>query len=107
MSVKIRNGDDVIVLTGKDKQKIGKVIKVVRFGTRRKVIISGVNICKKHTKPKSGRSGGIFNKELPIDISNVAIVDPKYRTATRVGFKFIDGKKVRFAKISGELIDHV
>ncbi len=107
MSFKIRNGDDVIVLTGKDKQKIGKIIKVVISSTKRKVIVSGVNVCKKHTKPRSGNSGGIFNKELPIDISNVAILDPKYRTATRVGFKFIDGKKVRFAKVSGELIDHV
>jgi large subunit ribosomal protein L24 len=107
MSFKIRNGDDVIVLTGKDKQKVGKVIKVVISDTGRKVIVSGVNICKRHTKPRSGSSGGILNKELPIDVSNVAVLDPKYRTATRVGFKFIDGRKIRFAKVSEELIDNV
>lgn len=105
MSAKIKSGDDVIVLIGKDKQKIGKVIKVVTCDAKKKVVVSGVNVCKRHTKQKAGNSGGILNKELAIDISNVAMLDPKYRTPTKVGFKFVDGKKVRFAKVSGEVID--
>lgn len=105
MSAKIRSGDDVVVLTGRDKGKIGKVIKVVVRDTKRKVIVSGVNVHKRNTKPKAGSSGGILNKELAVDISNVATLDPKYKTPTRVGFKVIDGRKVRFAKVSGEVID--
>lgn len=105
MSAKVRSGDDVIVLIGRDKQKVGKVIKVVTCSGKKKVIVSGVNVCKRHTKQKAGKDGGILSKELAIDVSNVAILDPKYRTPTRVGFKFVDGKKVRFAKISGEIID--
>lgn len=72
MSAKIKSGDDVIVLTGKDKGKIGKVIKVIARDAKKKVIVSGVNVHKRHTKPKAGSSGGILNKELAIDISNVA-----------------------------------
>jgi len=105
MSAKIKSGDDVIVLIGRDKQKIGKVIKVVTCNAKKKVVVSGVNVYKRHTKQKAGNSGGILDKELAIDISNVAMLDPKYRTPTKVGFKFVDGKKVRFAKVSGEVID--
>lgn len=105
MSSKIKSGDDVIVLIGKDKQKIGKVIKVIICNAKKKVVVSGVNVYKRHTKQKAGNSGGILDKELAIDISNVAMLDPKYRTPTKVGFKFVDGKKVRFAKVSGEVID--
>ncbi|WCR54549.1 MAG: 50S ribosomal protein L24 [Wolbachia endosymbiont of Ctenocephalides orientis wCori] len=105
MSARVKSGDDVIVLTGKDKGKIGKIIKVIIRENKRKVIVSGVNVCKRHTKPRAGNSGGVLSKELAIDVSNVAALDPKYKTPTRVGFKFIDGKKVRFAKVSGEVID--
>ncbi len=105
MSAKIKSGDTVIVLTGKDKQKVGKVIKIISRAGIRKVIVSGVNICKIHTKQKAGSSGGILSKELAIDISNVATLDPKYRTPTKVGFKLVNGKKTRFAKVSGEVID--
>ncbi|MGL9688786.1 MAG: 50S ribosomal protein L24 [Wolbachia sp.] len=104
MSAKIRGGDDVIVLIGRDRRKVGKVIKIITRDAKKKAIVSGVNVHKKHTKPKAG-SGGILNKELAIDISNIAILDPKYKAPTRVGFKIIDGKKVRFAKVSGEVID--
>ncbi|WP_410543640.1 50S ribosomal protein L24 [Wolbachia endosymbiont of Anopheles demeilloni] len=104
MSAKIKSGDDIIVLTGKDKRKIGKVIKVIIRDAKKKIVVSGVNVCKRHTKPRAG-SGGILNKELAIDVSNVAILDPKYKTPTKVGFKIIDGRKVRFAKVSGEVID--
>ncbi len=105
MSAKIKSGDDVIVLTGRDRGKVGKVIKVIARDAKKKVIVSGVNVRKRHAKPKAGGSGGILNKELAIDISNVATLDPKYKTPTKVGFKVIDGRKVRFAKVSGEVID--
>ncbi|QOD38010.1 50S ribosomal protein L24 [Candidatus Wolbachia massiliensis] len=105
MSAKIRSGDDVIVLTGRDRGKIGKVIKIVTYDTKKKAVVSGVNVYKKHTKPKAGSDGGMLNKELAIDVSNIAILDLKYKAPTRVGFKVIDGRKVRFAKISGEIID--
>ncbi len=104
MSSKIRSGDDVIVLTGRDRGKIGKVIKIVTCSAKRKAVVSGINVRKKHAKPKAGSSGGIINKELAIDISNIAILDPKYKAPTRVGFRVIDSKKVRFAKVSGEVI---
>ncbi|NSM56413.1 50S ribosomal protein L24 [Wolbachia endosymbiont of Atemnus politus] len=105
MSAKIRSGDDVIVLIGRDRGKIGKVIKVIACDAKKKAIVSGVNVHKKHTKSKAGNSGGILDKELAIDISNIAILDPKYKAPTRVGVKVVDGKKVRFAKVSGEVID--
>ncbi|MGL9733209.1 MAG: 50S ribosomal protein L24 [Wolbachia sp.] len=105
MSAKIRIGDDIIVLTGRDRRKVGKVIKIITHDTKKKAIVSRVNMYKKHTKSKAGSSGGILNKELAIDISNIAILDPKYKTPTRVGFKIIDGKKVRFAKVSEEIIN--
>ncbi len=105
MSAKIKSGYSFIVLTGRDKGKIGKVIKVVACDAKKKVMGKCVNVHKRHTKPKAGSSGGILNKELTIDISNVATLDPKYKTPTRVGFKVIDGRKVRFAKVSGEVID--
>ncbi|NSM56228.1 50S ribosomal protein L24 [Wolbachia endosymbiont of Atemnus politus] len=105
MSAKIRSGDDFIILIGRDRGKVGKVIKVMACDTKKKTIVSGVNVRKKHTKPRAGSSGGILDKELAIDISNIAILDPKYKAPTRVGFQVIDGKKVRFAKFSGEVID--
>ncbi|MCV3769549.1 MAG: 50S ribosomal protein L24 [Wolbachia pipientis] len=105
MSAKIKSGDDVIVLTGRDKGKIGKVIRILIHNARKRAIVSGVNIYKRHVKPKAGDSGGILDKELTIDISNIAILDPKYKTSTRVGFKIVDGKKIRFAKVSGERIE--
>lgn len=105
MSAKIKSGDDIIVLTGKDKRKIGKVIKVIIRDAKKKVVVSGVNVCKRHAKSRAGSGGGILNKELAIDVSNVAILDPKCKTPTKVGFKIIDGRKVRFAKVSGEVID--
>ncbi len=106
MGMKIISGDDVIVINGEDKGKIGKIIKVVKkqnIGC--KVIVSGINLCKKHVKQTENKKGGILISELPIDISNVALLDPKNRVRTRVGFKFLNNKKVRFAKSSGEVIN--
>lgn len=104
MALKIRREDEVIVLTGKDKGKRGKVTKVlVQQG---KVIVEGINVVKKHQKPVPalGTAGGIVSKEAPIDASNVAIFNPVSGKADRIGFRFEDGKKVRFFKSNGELV---
>ena len=101
---KIRRGDDVIVITGKDKGKTGKVTKVLVQDN--KVIVSGINIAKRHTKPSQESAGGIISKEMPIHISNVAYVDPKTNKPTRLGIQVDkDGHKVRIAKKSGEVVD--
>ncbi|WFW29537.1 MAG: 50S ribosomal protein L24 [Wolbachia endosymbiont of Menacanthus eurysternus] len=105
MSAKIRSGDDVVILVGKDRGRTGKIVKIIVCDSKKKAIVSGINICKRHTKPKAGSSGGIISKELAIDVSNIAILDPRYKAPTRVGFKILNGKKVRFAKISGDLLD--
>jgi large subunit ribosomal protein L24 len=102
MAAKIRRNDEVIVLTGKDKGKKGKVSKVLATG---KIIVEGINLVKKHQKPvpAMGIQGGIVEKEAAIDASNVAIVNGE-GNADRVGFRFEDGKKVRFFKSTGETI---
>ncbi len=101
---KIKQGDDVVVTRGKDKGKSGSVLKVLRQDDR--VIVEGVNMIKRHTRPSQTQAGGIVEKEAAIHISNVAIVDPKDGGPTRVGYRFLeDGRKVRYAKRSGEVID--
>ena len=101
MTLKIRKGDRVVVLKGKDRGKEGTVMRVLP--TEGKVIVDGVNVAKKHQKPtKSTMQGGIIDKDMPIDASNVAIVSPKDGKATRVGYKFEDdGTKVRICKRTG------
>jgi len=100
----IKKGDKVIVITGADKGKTGDVLKVMPKEGR--VIVKGVHVVKKHQRPTQKEAGGIIEKELSIDISNVALIDPKSGKATRVGYKMLDdGKKVRIAKKSGEVID--
>ncbi|MBL4911357.1 MAG: 50S ribosomal protein L24 [Alteromonadaceae bacterium] len=104
MASKIRRDDEVIVLAGKDKGKTGKVTKVlVEDG---KVFVEGVNLIKKHTKPvpQLQQPGGIIEKEAPINVSNIAILNPTSGKADRVGFRFEDGKKVRFFKSNNELV---
>ena len=104
MSVKIKKGDRVVVTTGRDKGKKGEVLKV--FPKDDRALVSGVNIAKRHQKQTAKLQGGIVNKEAPIQLSNLAHIDPKSGEATRIGFKFLnDGRKVRFAKKSGEVID--
>jgi len=100
---KVKKGDTVIVISGRDKGKTGAVL-AVETDTRR-VLVQGVNMVKRHTKPSAAGAGGINEKEAPIHVSNVAHVDPKTNKPTRVGFKLIQGRKVRFAKRSGEVID--
>ncbi|ANQ53890.1 50S ribosomal protein L24 [Thermosipho sp. 1063] len=105
MARKIRKGDTVKVLSGKDKGKTGEVITVIP--KEDKVIVRGVNIVKRHQRPNAQmRQGGIIEKEAPIYVSKVALVCPSCGNATRVGFKFLeDGKKVRYCKKCGEVID--
>ncbi len=104
MAAKIKKGDRVIVLAGKDKGRQGNVLKVLPKEDR--VFVGGVNLVKRHTKPtQADPQGGIRNKEAGLHISNVAFVDPKSGQPTRVGFRMEGDKKVRFAKKSGEVID--
>ena len=99
---KIRKGDKVVVLTGKDKGRTGEVIQVLPKEDR--AVVRGVNMVKRHQRQTQAQEAGIINKEASLHISNLAIVD-KDGKATRVGFKVVDGKKVRVAKRSGEVID--
>jgi large subunit ribosomal protein L24 len=102
--MKIRKGDHVVVITGKDKGKKGEVLKVMPAENR--VIVSGVAVVRRHQRQTASQEGGIITKEGPIHVSNVALEDPKDGSPTRVGYKFLkDGRKVRFAKRSGEIID--
>lgn len=103
IKLKVKRGDEVVVITGKHKGKKGKVLKV--FPKDSKVIVSGVNLVKKHTKPNQISEGGIITKELPIHVSNIAHIDPKTGNPTKIAFKFLeDGSKIRVAKKSGEII---
>lgn len=102
--MQIKKGDSVVVLAGKDKGKSGKVVKVLT--KQDKVIVEGVNIAKKHQRPtQANPDGGIIEFEAAIHASNVAIQDPKTKLATRIGIKTVDGKKVRYSKKTGELLD--
>ncbi len=101
---KIRKGDPVIVVAGRDKGKKGSVLKMLPKES--KAIVQGVNVAKRHTKQSAQTQGGILSKEMPIHVSNLAHVDPSDNKPTRVGFKILDdGSRVRVAKRSGEVID--
>ena len=103
MAAKIRKGDRVVVLTGKDKGRQGSVLKVLPKESR--VVVEGLNMVQRHTRPSQGDpQGGIKNKEAPLHVSNVAVVDSKGKP-TRVGFRVEGDKKVRFAKTTGEVIN--
>jgi large subunit ribosomal protein L24 len=101
--LKIKKGDNVIVIAGRDRGKTGEVIRVMPEEGR--LVVQGVNMVKRHTAPRPGQPGGIVEKEASIHVSNVAHVDPKENKPTRVGYKTVDGRKVRFARRSGEMID--
>lgn len=104
LKCRLKKGDKVIVITGKDKGKTGEITKVLVKES--KVLVSGINMVKRHTKPTQENAGGIISKEMPIHISNVAFIDPKTSKATRLGIKMDkDGHKVRVAKKSGEVVD--
>lgn len=103
MAAKLKKGDKVVVLAGRDRGKEGEIEKVMPKENR--AIVTGVNVVIRHTRQSAQSQGGRIPKPSAIDLSNLAIVDPKEGGPSRVGFKMVDGKKVRFAKKSGEIID--
>jgi len=104
MAAKIRKGDRVSVLTGRDKGKTGEVLKVIP--TEERALVQGVNLVKRHQRQTAQTEGGIISKEAPINLSNLALLDPNDNKPTRVGFKILnDGRKVRVSKRTGEVID--
>ena len=104
MAAKYKKGDRVQVIAGKDKGKQGEILLVLR--AKERAVVRGVNVARRHTRAGQTSPGGIVDKEMPIAVSNLAHIDPKDDKPTRVGFKFLDdGRKVRFSKRSGEVID--
>ena len=104
MAAKIKKGDKVVVLTGRDSGRTGEVVQVMPKEDR--ALVRGVNMVKRHQRQTMNQEGGIIQKEAPVHLSNLALADPKDGKPTRVGFKVLDdGRKVRFAKRSGDLID--
>ena len=104
MAARIRKGDKVVVLSGKDKGRSGEVIKVMPVEER--ALVRGVNMVTRHQRQTAQQDGGLIRKEAPIHLSNIAVADPDSGKPTRIGFKTLeDGRKVRFAKRSGETID--
>jgi large subunit ribosomal protein L24 len=102
--LKIKKGDTVVVISGRDKGKSGEVLRVLPAENR--AVVQGVNLARRHTKPRMGEPGGIIEKELALHLSKLAHVDPASGRPTRIGYKFLeDGRKVRFARRSGEVID--
>jgi large subunit ribosomal protein L24 len=102
--LKIKKGDEVVVISGRDKGRTGEVLRV--FPAENRAIVQGVHMAKRHTKQSLGNEGGIIDKELTIHVSNIAHIDPQSRKPTRVGYKTLDnGRKVRVARRSGEVLD--
>jgi large subunit ribosomal protein L24 len=104
MAARIRKGDKVIVITGKDKGRTGEVLRV--FPDDNRAVVQGINVARRHQRQTASAQGGIVSKEMPIHLSNIALVDPRDNKPTRVGFRSApDGRKVRYAKLSGDVID--
>jgi large subunit ribosomal protein L24 len=102
--LKLRKGDKVVVVAGRERGKKGEILKIFRSESR--ALVTGVNMVRRHTRPTTTNPGGIIDKEAPLHLSNLAIEDPKTGEPSRIGFKNLnDGRKVRFAKASGEVID--
>ncbi len=101
--LKVKKGDKVVVITGRDKGKSGEIVKVLREENR--VVVQGVNVAQRHQKQSMSQEGGIVRKELPIHVSNVALIDPKTEKPTRVGYKMDGERKIRVARRSGEALD--
>jgi large subunit ribosomal protein L24 len=102
--LKVKKGDRVVVLAGRDKGKRGEILQVIP--TENRAVVQGVNVVRRHQKQNAQQEGGIVAKEAPIHVSNIAVEDPSDGSPSRVGYKFLDdGRKVRFAKRSGETID--
>ena len=103
---RLKKGDEVIVVTGKDKGKIGTIDRFVIKKQQKKVVVEGINLVKKHVKPnpQAGEQGGIVDREAALDISNVMLYNPESKKGDKVGFRFEDGKKVRFFKSTNEVV---
>ena len=102
--LRLKKGDDVIVIAGRDKGKTGEILRMVPKENR--AVVQGVNVVKRHTRPSQSGPGGIIEREAPVHVSNLAYADPVSGKATRVGYRLLDdGRKVRVAKRSGEIID--
>jgi large subunit ribosomal protein L24 len=101
--LKVKKGDKVVVITGRDKGKSGEILKVLREDNR--VIVQGINLAQRHQKQSMSQEGGIVQKELSIHVSNVALIDPKTEKPTRIGYKMDGERKVRVARRSGEALD--
>ena len=102
--LKIKKGDNVVVISGRDKGKRGQVLRV--FPDENRLIVQNVHVARRHTRPRLGEPGGIVDKELTIHVSNVAHIDPQSNKPTRVGYRMLDdGRKVRVARRSGEVLD--
>jgi len=102
IKIKLKKGDEVIILTGKDKGKTGKIVKVLP--KKMKAIVSEINKVKKNKKPDNEQPGGIIEKEMPLDISNISFYDPELKKGVKIGFKFEKNKKIRINKASGKEI---
>ncbi|NOZ32569.1 MAG: 50S ribosomal protein L24 [Alphaproteobacteria bacterium] len=107
MAAKIKKGDTVVLLAGKDKGKTGEVLRIVTGTSRNtdRAVVKGLNLMRRHQRQTQNQDGGIFSREASVHISNLALRDPKDNKPTRVGFEFKDGAKVRVARRSGEVID--
>ena len=104
MAARIRKGDTVVVITGADKGKRGEVLRVLPTDMR--AVVQGVNVAKRHMKPRGmGQPGGIVEREATIHLSNLMLVDPKSEKPTKVGFRVVDGRKVRIARATGAVIE--
>jgi large subunit ribosomal protein L24 len=102
--LKIKKGDNVVVISGRDKGKRGQVLRV--FPDENRLIVQNIHVARRHTRPQLGEPGGIVDKELTIHVSNVAHIDPQSNKPTRVGYRMLDdGRKVRVARRSGEVLD--
>jgi large subunit ribosomal protein L24 len=101
--LKVKKGDKVVVITGRDKGKSGEIVKVLRAENR--VVVQGVNMAQRHQRQSMQQEGGIVSKELAIHVSNVALIDPKTQKPTRVGYKMDGERKIRVARRSGEALD--
>ena len=101
--LKVKKGDKVVVITGRDKGKSGEILQVLRAENR--VIVQGINMAQRHQRQTMQQEGGIIQKELPIHVSNVALIDPKTEKPTRIGYKMDGERKIRVARRSGEALD--
>ena len=103
MAQRIRKGDKVVVITGRDRGKTGEVLRVLPAEDR--AVVRGVNLVRRHQRQTAQAQGGIITKEMPIHLSNISLAEPTDGKPTRIGFRFVDGRKVRYAKRTGDQID--